>query len=143
MTALCPDTLREVLSAVEQYSERVAGGTTSRRAAQRGVIAACKDIAATLRTALDAAASEPPRLSAWIAACEGTGLGEPLTWWDDGLDGLNLAEQWFVNGEAVVAYCGPNGDCHYVEVEGQVRQRCATPAELRAALERLAQEAQR
>lgn len=89
------------------------------------------------------AASPPPALWEWIRACEGTGLGEPLNWWDDGLDGLDLAAEWFAAGKRVIAYCGPNGGGPYVEVDGEVHTRCATPADLRAALERIAAEAGR
>lgn len=139
MTArLCPDTLREAATMVVArdiegihrgdghiggYGPRVADWLRGWAAETAAVNA-------------DAAASETPRLSAWIAACEGTGIGEP-TWivWDDGM------RAYYTDGTIVVIDID-EGRCVEASITSEAIV-CSTPAELRAALERLAQEAKR
>lgn len=143
-TRLDVATLLDVLDGVDRYRIRVEALGTSRRASQRGVVAACKDIADTLRKSIAAAESAPPRLSDWVAACEGTKLGEPqvIPSWElranpagdfahvDFIEAIGAADV------VVTSYVKPTHDnddgCR------ETRTRCSTPAELRAALERLA-----
>lgn len=76
-------------------------------------------MAASLDKTAAEARDRQPAFSDWIRATEGTGLGEPLSWWDDGVDGgLEVAACWQHAGRRVVAYMGPKG-LRYVEVDGK------------------------
>ena len=94
------------------------------------------DLATSTIEAIEAAASEarPPLLSDWIKACEGAALGDP---------------SFEAEGDGISAYFSSNGVTVYLDGMGRETwlwdtvetTRCATPAELRAALARLAAEA--
>ncbi len=133
MKRLDPDTLRDVLDGVDRYRLRMEALGTSRRAAQRGVIAACKDIADTLRKSIAEAESAPPRLSDWARACEGTAMGEPSDVYVRMYAG-NEREAIIQNEDDGAGLTVVGGGCSSYEWH-------ATPAELHAALEQLAQEA--
>jgi len=87
-----------------------------------------------LRDLADKAEARPPLLSDWIKACEGTALGDP---------------SFEAEGDGISAYFSSNGVTVYLDGMGRETwlwdtvetTRCATPAELRAALDRLAAEA--
>lgn len=90
--------------------------------------------------------SAPPRLSDWVAACEGTALGEPqvIPSWElranpagdfahvDFIEAIGAADV------VVHSYVKPIGQ--YDDGHREARTRCHNPAELRAALEALAKE---
>lgn len=101
-------------------------------------------VAGWLKEAADEAASQPPMLSGWIMACEGTGLGEPRfrvvhgateDWWEVFFPGFDReVASWTMAAVAWESAYVITGDeaGNVVEV--------STPAELRAALDRLADE---
>lgn len=97
-----------------------------------------------LRELLAAAETAPPRLSDWCAACDDTGLGElqVIPSWElrAGSAGdfahVDFIEAAGVADVVVTSYVKPTGQ--YDDGHRETRTRCATPAELRAALERLA-----
>jgi hypothetical protein len=113
-------------------------------------------IAHDLRRALAVTESAPPRLSDWVAACEGTALGEPgicresldfslgLFFDVDGFGRTEGAdpEEWAAI-EVHLDAERPGGWMARVYVardEGAMHARCTTPSDLRAALEALAKE---
>lgn len=129
-------TLREVAKWHEEQAELWEGEC-------RAEVSQHLDEATRLRAIATEAAALPPRLSDWIRACEGTGLGEPH-WSGERWDDSGQIVAWFrpdmgvvmlIDGDAAptaaVVTADPresNGDTYY------------TPAELRACLVRLAGE---
>lgn len=86
------------------------------------------------------AASRPPALSDWIRACEGTGLGE-FEW---GHGHRSICLRWREHATAVeIIHGGGVWVGRWPDDRDTAVQRCATPADLRAALERIAAEAGR
>lgn len=86
------------------------------------------DEASHVRALKSEAEARPPLLSDWVRACEGTGLGEP------GCGQIDWPEhQVTIDGTGAVAMRHPpRGDADQIAA--------STPAELRAALNRLAEE---
>lgn len=152
---LDPATLREALRIVSRLRDElkaVAPLSTLNGSYMFDMIGCA--IAAAEIEAEELAKSAPPRLSDWVAACEGTALGEPgicresldfsmgLFFDVEGFGATEGAdpEEWAAI-EVHLDRENPGGWMARVYVardEGGLHARCTAPAELRSALERLA-----
>lgn len=141
-TRLDPDTLRKVIgwheaqtvacaSKYHREKKRNGSSTADVELATHERAADAFEVFLALAIAPDGAT--PTRLSDWVRACEGTGLGDPA-WvvWDDGMRG------YYQDGTIVCVDIG-DGQCLGATITSE-SLTCSTPAELRAALERIAGE---
>jgi hypothetical protein len=130
-------TLREVLAAVTRFRDTIAALPTSKRAAQRGMVAACNDIADDLHKNIAEAEEAPPATSDWVRACETSDMGEPE---------VNDLDLGFGDGIRVrpARDCGGSmrgvWEIYIPNTVGSDVIWIATPAELTAALNLLAAE---